>query len=259
MEGLTQTSSPPRPRAQTSVDPYVPRRCSCAIIKIEVIYSCNTNPTLITSNFGPTSNGSKAMRKLSTLLPTMRWVPHDIERPAPSKKEKERPKRPILGRKGDPNHGTLKHRKSVISFSSEFDGESDASAHMQIQSAFFAQLPIEIRKIIYEYVVGEEIVHLVFAKKKFGHFLCPSQNQGVECTCKVLVGGTQCKQLNGSCVKMLTTCRRMQVTLISTTRPISNHKKGTLKRQHICMLRIRSLCCTSRTFFTYLRTFRNKG
>ena len=149
------------------------------------------------------------MRKLSTFLPSMRWVPHDIESPASSKKEKDKPKKQMSGRRGEPNHGTLRHRKSVLSLTSDVDPGLDAGAHMQIQSPFFAKLPIEIRKIIYEYVVGEEVVHLVFAKKRFGHFLCPSGEQHVECACKVLVGGTQCKQLSGACVKILTTCRRM--------------------------------------------------
>ncbi|KAF9739801.1 hypothetical protein PMIN01_02435 [Paraphaeosphaeria minitans] len=92
------------------------------------------------------------MRKLSALLPAMRWIPHDIEPPSSSKKEKDRPKRSILSWKPtEPNHGALKRRKSVVSLTSEADEELDARTHMQGQSAFFAMLPIEIRKMVYEY------------------------------------------------------------------------------------------------------------
>ncbi|KAF1972439.1 hypothetical protein BU23DRAFT_467815 [Bimuria novae-zelandiae CBS 107.79] len=152
------------------------------------------------------------MKKLGTLLPSMRWVPHDIEPPTSStpKKEKDKPKRLILGRKstGEPYHGTLKRRKSTLSLTSVADEKLDARTHAQEQSRFFAMLPIEIRKIVYEFVVGRETVHLLFAKKRFGHFTCPAAEDG-ECECKVLVGGAHCQRLSGACVKMLVTCRRM--------------------------------------------------
>ncbi|KAJ4305586.1 hypothetical protein N0V90_001117 [Kalmusia sp. IMI 367209] len=104
----------------------------------------------------------------------MRWVPHDIESPAGgSKKEKDRPRRSLLGRRAsEPDHGALKRRKSVISLTSVVDEELDARTHLQAQSMFFAMLPIEIRKMVYEYVVGQETIHLLFAKKRFGHFVC---------------------------------------------------------------------------------------
>ncbi|KAL5399307.1 hypothetical protein PMIN06_007182 [Paraphaeosphaeria minitans] len=150
------------------------------------------------------------MRKLSALLPAMRWIPHDIEPPSSSKKEKDRPKRSILSWKPtEPNHGALKRRKSVVSLTSEADEELDARTHMQGQSAFFAMLPIEIRKMVYEYVVGEETVHLLFAKKRFRHFICRGDGGDGECGCKVLVGGSQCERLSRACVKMLVVCRRM--------------------------------------------------
>lgn len=157
------------------------------------------------------------MRKLTTLLPSMRWIPHDIEPPSSSKKPKDRPKRSLLSRKpSEPNHGALKRRKSVISLTSVVDEELDARTHVQGQSAFFAVLPLEIRKMVYEYVVGAETVHLLFAKKRFGHFVCRGEGVGDgagaeegECGCKVLVGGAQCGRLSGACVRMLVVCRRM--------------------------------------------------
>ena len=158
------------------------------------------------------------MKKLSTLLPTMRWIPHDIEPPPRSSKtSKDKPKRSLLSRKPNepkPNHGALKRRKSVVSQTSVVDEELDARTHMQSQSAFFSKLPLEIRKMVYEYVVGQETVHLLFAKKRFGHFVCPAENHGSdpenrECGCKVLVGGAQCERLSGACVRMLGVCRRM--------------------------------------------------
>lgn len=151
------------------------------------------------------------MKKLSALLPAMRWIPHDIEPPSSSKKEKDRPKRSILSRKpAEPYHGALKRRKSLISLTSEVNEELDARTHMQGQSAFFAMLPIEIRKMVYEYVVGEETVHLLFAKKRFGHFICKGEGDGDgQCGCKVLVGGAQSGRLDGACVRMLVACRRM--------------------------------------------------
>jgi hypothetical protein len=76
---------------------------------------------------------------------------------------------------------------------------------------FFANLPIEIRKIIYEYVMGERTVHLTMgSKKRFGHFVCEEEEVGQrECGCRVLVGGRQGERLESACVSILRTCRRM--------------------------------------------------
>lgn len=149
------------------------------------------------------------MKKLGILLPKMRWVPHDIESSNPSKKERGRPKRYILIRKGtsEPNHGTLRRRKSAISLTSVVNEELDKRTHAQDQSLFFSMLPIEIRKMVYEYVAGQETVHMLFARKRFGHFICPGEDG--KCDCKVLVGGAQNGRLSGACVRILVTCRRM--------------------------------------------------
>jgi hypothetical protein len=40
-------------------------------------------------------------------------------------------------------------------------------------------LPLEIRKMIYEFVMGEETVHLTFgSKKRFGNFICEEDRSG---------------------------------------------------------------------------------
>jgi len=157
------------------------------------------------------------MKALFTRLPSIRWVPHDIPQPESSgKKEKEKSKRSLLLRKGsssEPNHGALKRKQSVISLTSEVDEELDARTHVQAQSMFFAMLPIEIRKMVYEYVAGSATVHLTLGtKKRFGHFICEetSEEEGsLGCGCKVMVGGAQSHHLSSACLRMLLVCRRM--------------------------------------------------
>ena len=95
--------------------------------------------------------------------------------------------------------------------------EADSRTHLQGQSIFFAMLPTEVRKIVYEYVMGEETVHLTLgAKRRFAHFKCPVDGRGVaedgekgDCGCRVLVGGAQSGRLSGACLCLLRTCRRM--------------------------------------------------
>jgi hypothetical protein len=79
---------------------------------------------------------------------------------------------------------------------------------------FFARLPLELRKQIYEYVMGEETIHLTLGtKKKFGHFICEDEEKaGRECTCRVLVGGRSSDRINSACLNMLRVCRRMYVS-----------------------------------------------
>ena len=158
------------------------------------------------------------MRKLNTLLPTMRWVPHDIEPRTSGNTEKDSPRKFMLGRKGsgEPYHGTLRRKSNVISLVGDANKELDGKTHAQHQSPFFAQLPIEIRKIVYEYVVGQETIHLLFAKKRFGHFICPGGENEEECDCKVLVGGAHVQHLSNACVRMLVICLRMLVDALST-------------------------------------------
>ena len=155
--------------------------------------------------------GSFEMKRLSSLLPSIRWVPHDIESPASSKKEIERAKRSRLSVKSASrlNHGALRKRKSVISLTDDVDEDLSAKTDPQGRSPFFTKLPIEIRKMVYEYVIGEETIHLLFAKKSFSHFVCPGTEEEEECDCKVLVGGAHCQRLSSACVRMLVVCRRM--------------------------------------------------
>lgn len=155
--------------------------------------------------------------KLLGLLPGVRWVPHDIPSQTQSKpkaKPKSRSSRIRFSLKSSSDSTTLQPRKSTISLRSEPNAEIDARTHAQGQSMFFAMLPLEIRRMVYEYVMGEETVHLTFsAKKRFGHFLCERHNQEEledrDCGCRVLVGGRESEKLSGACVKMLRTCRRL--------------------------------------------------
>jgi hypothetical protein len=80
------------------------------------------------------------------------------------------------------------------------------------------RIPIEIRQMVYEYVMGEETLHLTFgAKKRFGHFICEDSGEdaieegdGRECGCTVLVGGRGGgRRLDSGCVGLVRSCRRM--------------------------------------------------
>lgn len=149
--------------------------------------------------------------KLLTLLPGMRWIPHDIPSQDVIPKRKTKSRNPFSSRNADAPHGSLRPRKSNISLTSEPDDEVDARTHAQGQSMFFAKLPLEMRKMVYEYVMGEETVHLTMGtKKRFGHFVCEDQcREEKDCTCRVLVGGREGERLDGACVAMLGVCRRM--------------------------------------------------
>jgi hypothetical protein len=99
--------------------------------------------------------------------------------------------------------------------------------------------------MVYEYVVGpSEVVHLTIgAKRRYGHFLCEAHQIGVEsgseegagvegdgfeemgvdvvdedeervgvdCGCRVLVGGRESRRLEQSALAMVRVCRRMYV------------------------------------------------
>jgi hypothetical protein len=163
---------------------------------------------------------------LHVLRPSaVRWIPHDIVQPGSESsthkkqsKDKEKPKRRTLlsfNKPTEPNHGAPKRRKSVLSLTDNADEECDARTHMQGESMLFARVPIEIRKMVYEFVVGVETVHLTLGtKKRFGHFVCPAADEvGCErrdCECKVLVGGAgHGGRLSSAGLRMLRVCRRM--------------------------------------------------
>jgi len=192
--------------------------------------------------------------KLLTLLPGMRWIPHDIPAQEGGKiKTKTTSRNPFSSKhvssKREINHGTLRPRKSTVSLS----GADDGRTHAQGQSAFFATLPLEIRKMVYEYVVGAETLHLTLgSKRRYGHFVCEEAGEGSrgrECGCRVLVGGKEGKRLDGGCVGMVVVCRRMYVYnysisfLLSTTRAKSICAPGTPSLYRISTARTPSPSC----------------
>jgi hypothetical protein len=148
--------------------------------------------------------------KLLTILPRVRWVPSDIPSQDASKPKKSRNP---FSNKLQPalSDDSIRLRKSTVSLSSEPDADMDARTHAQGQSMFFANLPLEIRKIVYEYVMGEQTLHLTMgSKKRFKHFVCEDGKVGQkECRCRVLVGGREGERLERACVSVLRTCRRM--------------------------------------------------
>ncbi|KAH9866070.1 hypothetical protein J1614_008634, partial [Plenodomus biglobosus] len=129
-------------------------------------------------------------------------------------------------------------RNQNPALTSEPDADILARTHAQGQSDFFAKLPLELRRMVYEYVVGAETVHLTLgAKRRFGHFICEdrvrmrgggggdgvdeeegedrgninkNRHSNTECSCRVLVGGRKSSaKLNSAALGMLTVCRRM--------------------------------------------------
>ncbi|KAF2000862.1 hypothetical protein P154DRAFT_522141 [Amniculicola lignicola CBS 123094] len=170
---------------------------------------------------------SKLLRCLG--LPSIRWVPSDIPSEGSmhqsqhrsllsSFKAKQSPSSSSSKAKNKENNGRPIHRrKSNISLTSDPDPELDRRTHAQGQSGFFGKLPIEVRLMVYEELfVGEggEVVHLTIRQKgRFGNFVCEEKEKagtdGMECGCKVLVGGKDCKKIGGWRVDVLKTCRRM--------------------------------------------------
>lgn len=75
---------------------------------------------------------------------------------------------------------------------------------------FFAKLPLELRTMVYEYVMSEGVVHLTMgSKKRFGHFVC-EEEAGRECGCRVLVGGgREGGRLDRGCGGLVRVCRRV--------------------------------------------------
>lgn len=181
------------------------------------------------------------MKKLANLIPTTRWVPHDIEQdPGTHSSSGKRPKdssnirrdhsqsqsqsqpasskvRQFLSRPtrpSKPSYGPfLRRRTSTLSIIGDANDEIASRTYAQGQSLFFAALPAELRRMVYELVVGQETLHLVFAKRKFGHFVCEgTEKEGGEeydCGCKILVGGAKGARVAGRCLGMMAVCRRM--------------------------------------------------
>ncbi|KAF2628373.1 hypothetical protein BU25DRAFT_34285 [Macroventuria anomochaeta] len=122
-----------------------------------------------------------------------------------------------------PNQNTqlLKPRKSAISLTSIPDSELDARTNFQWQSTFFAQLPLEIRRMVYGYLFEGETIHLMVGDKKdklgrketkFGNFICTQEHIG-QCTCRVVVARspleTSLPQLEIGHLSLVRSCRRM--------------------------------------------------
>ncbi|KAF2123146.1 hypothetical protein BDV96DRAFT_481341 [Lophiotrema nucula] len=164
-------------------------------------------------------------RRLRQCLPSIRWVPHDIpteassQSQAQSQTQSHRPIFHILSTTSketkDPNAPKVHRRKSTLSIPSEPDEELDARTNLQSQSIFFAKLPFEIRMMVYEYVMGEETIHLTLGSKaRFGHFLC-DQEESLECGCRVLVGGRKgYRRFEHWILGSLVVCRRMYTEAI---------------------------------------------
>jgi hypothetical protein len=162
--------------------------------------------------------------KLLGLLPGMRWIPSDLpsQDGATSKKPHHRlfsiksAKAKSKSKDGfeETPHGSIRVRKSTISLTSQPDAEIVARTHGQGQSNFFAKLPFEIRSIVYDYVMSEATLHLTIgAKKRFGHFICDNEELDKrECGCRVLVGGRESTRVDGGCMALARSCRRMYVS-----------------------------------------------
>ncbi|KAH7132607.1 hypothetical protein B0J11DRAFT_522092 [Dendryphion nanum] len=168
--------------------------------------------------YGNVASAPQMNRRLLNCLPGIRWVPSDIppndgERPSKSH-------RSLFSRKGAGEKDKRKvearfsvhRRKSTLSLTSTPDAALDARTHPQGQCVFFALLPLEIRRMVYEYVMGEETVHLTLGtRRRFGHFVCEEcqDNEVLECNCRVLVGGRDSNQRLLGVMGVLKSCRRM--------------------------------------------------
>ncbi|RYN43472.1 hypothetical protein AA0112_g836 [Alternaria arborescens] len=102
----------------------------------------------------------KPKKFLLDRLPGIRWAPHDIPS-TESSSSKPKSRNPFALKSSAPQHGAVRLRKSTLSLTSEPDVEVDARTHAQGQSIFFARLPIELRRMVYEY--SEAIPYLYSA------------------------------------------------------------------------------------------------
>jgi hypothetical protein len=124
-----------------------------------------------------------------------------------------------------------------------------------------------LRRMVYEYVMGAEIVHLTLSmkKKRFGHFLCDSEGDGREYMCRVLVFGKKGARLYRGGVTIARVCRRMYVLPSSSTITTAFGKLteccdlGTLKPYHIFTARIPFPSFTSPICSTFPLRFHSHG
>lgn len=217
-------------------------------------------PILPSSHSHPRPNSTMKPKKfLLDRLPGIRWAPHDIPS-TESSSSKPKSRNPFALKPSAPQHGAVRLRKSTLSLTSEPDVEVDARTHAQGQSIFFARLPIELRRMVYEYVMGAEIVHLTLStkKKRFGHFLCNSDGDSREYMCRVLVFGKKGARLYSGGVTIARVCRRMYVLPPSSDYHYDSTGEtdkvlglGTPRLFHIFIARIPSLSFTSRICSTF--------
>ncbi|OAK95329.1 hypothetical protein IQ06DRAFT_284192 [Phaeosphaeriaceae sp. SRC1lsM3a] len=140
--------------------------------------------------------------RLLGFLHNTRWVPSDIPSPDTTKaKSKPKSRNPFASSSSTWSRDVVPLPTAPL----------DARTHAQDQSIFFAKLPLELRTMVYEYLMGEGVVHLTMgSKKRFGHFVCEDELGGRECRCRVLVGGgKEGGRLDGGCAAVVRTCRRM--------------------------------------------------
>ena len=195
----------------------------------------------------------------------MRWAPHDIPSSEPSS-SKPKIRNPFSLKSSTLHHATASPRKSSKSVNSKSKAnvEIDTRIHAQQQSTFFARLPIELRRIVYEYVMGEHVVHLTLStKRRYGHFVCDSEEgeegseQPRQCTCRVLVGGRKGARLDRASTDMLRACKLMYAfnslphlpstshalflcPFILNSDPLTRRPLGILKPYHTSTARISS-------------------
>ncbi len=89
--------------------------------------------------------------------------------------------------------------------------------HPQVQAALLSQIPLEVRRMIYEEVLGGEVIQILRKQKKLAHYVCrvrhamwsdracvgPTDRDGL------WVGWTKRIALGGGLLPLLMTCRKV--------------------------------------------------
>ncbi|KAJ5058595.1 hypothetical protein J3E74DRAFT_7577 [Bipolaris maydis] len=166
----------------------------------------------------------KLKATLHARIPGIHWSPHDLVSPEPSSSSsKPKSRMPFSLKSSAPDPATtIRPRKSRLGSTTTFEPNAglDARTLAQGQSLFFARLPIELRRMVYEFVMGEQVVHLTLSQKRwFGHCICQCETDGPrkgkqQCSCRVLVGGKKGARLDGGGAALVRTCRRIYAEAI---------------------------------------------
>ena len=141
-----------------------------------------------------------------------------------------RPRRPetraektaqFLKRRRDTAPAPLPSRERTLSWplpATKFNVLTTAKAtHPQLQSILLGQVPLEIRRLIYEEVLGGEVLHILQKPKKLGHYVCRVR-PGL-CPSRACLGPTDLDGLwvgwrdyyeptDGGLLPLLRTCRK---------------------------------------------------